>query len=49
MAKRDFSAIHPDEILISEFLEPMEISQYRLAKDINLLQTALRGQHHETI
>ncbi|MDF7808921.1 HigA family addiction module antitoxin [Pontiellaceae bacterium B12219] len=26
--------IHPGEILLEEFLEPMEISQYRLAKDI---------------
>ena len=28
--------IHPGEILLEEFLEPMEISQYRLAKDINV-------------
>ncbi len=26
--------IHPGEILMEEFLIPMEISQYRLAKDI---------------
>lgn len=26
--------IHPGEILMQEFLEPMGISQYRLAKDI---------------
>ena len=26
--------IHPGEILIEEFLQPMNISQYRLAKDI---------------
>ena len=26
--------IHPGEILLEEFLEPMEISQYKLAKDI---------------
>ena len=26
--------IHPGEILMEEFLEPMKISQYRLAKDI---------------
>ena len=26
--------IHPGEILLKEFLEPMGISQYRLAKDI---------------
>ncbi|MBD3328851.1 HigA family addiction module antidote protein, partial [Candidatus Peregrinibacteria bacterium] len=28
--------IHPGEILIEEFLIPLGISQYRLAKDINV-------------
>lgn len=28
--------IHPGEILLEEFLIPMEISQYRLAKDISV-------------
>lgn len=28
--------IHPGEILLEEFLEPMSISQYRLAKDIGV-------------
>jgi antitoxin HigA-1 len=28
--------IHPGEILLEEFLGPMGISQYRLAKDINV-------------
>ena len=28
--------IHPGEILLEEFLEPLEISQYRLAKDISV-------------
>jgi addiction module HigA family antidote len=28
--------IHPGEILMEEFLKPMDISQYRLAKDINV-------------
>lgn len=28
--------IHPGEILLEEFLVPMGISQYRLAKDINV-------------
>ncbi len=28
--------IHPGEILMEEFLRPMDISQYRLAKDINV-------------
>ncbi|VAW42426.1 Antitoxin HigA [hydrothermal vent metagenome] len=33
---RDFPPTHPGEILLEEFLRPMEISQYRLAKDINV-------------
>ena len=36
MTKRDFPPIHPGEILLKEFLEPMGISQYRLAKDIGV-------------
>ncbi len=31
--------IHPGEILLEEFLLPMKISQYRLAKDLNIPQT----------
>jgi len=37
-AERDFGAIHPGEILLYDFLEPMGISQYRLAKDISVPQ-----------
>ena len=33
---RDFPPTHPGEILLEEFLEPMEITQYRLAKDIGV-------------
>ena len=36
MSKTKLSPIHPGEILMEEFLKPMEISQYRLAKDINV-------------
>lgn len=28
--------VHPGEILLEEFLEPLDISQYRLAKDISV-------------
>ena len=28
--------IHPGEILLEEFLQPLDISQYRLAKDIGV-------------
>jgi addiction module HigA family antidote len=36
MAKKKLNPIHPGEILQEEFLLPMEISQYRLAKDIHV-------------
>ncbi|MCP5007457.1 MAG: HigA family addiction module antidote protein [Planctomycetes bacterium] len=36
MAKKILDPIHPGEILMEEFLKPMSISQYRLAKDINV-------------
>ncbi len=36
MRQRDFAPIHPGEILLEEFLRPMEISQYRLSKDISV-------------
>ena len=35
MAKK-LDPIHPGEILLEEFLRPMGISQYRLAKDISV-------------
>jgi addiction module HigA family antidote len=35
MAKR-LPPVHPGEILLEEFLAPLGISQYRLAKDINV-------------
>jgi addiction module HigA family antidote len=33
---RKLKPIHPGEILLEEFLEPMGISQYRLAHDIGV-------------
>jgi len=36
MKKSEFKPIHPGEILMDEFLKPMKISQYRLAKDISV-------------
>jgi addiction module HigA family antidote len=36
MNKRKISPIHPGEVLLEEFLKPMGISQYRLAKDISV-------------
>jgi addiction module HigA family antidote len=36
MAKRKIAPIHPGEILLKDFLEPMGISQYRIAHDISV-------------
>jgi len=36
MKNKKLPPIHPGEILMEEFLEPMGISQYRLAKDISV-------------
>ncbi len=36
MTKKLLEPIHPGEILMEEFLEPMGVSQYRVAKDINV-------------
>lgn len=36
MKPRDFPPIHPGEILAEEFLAPMGISQYQLAKSIEV-------------
>ena len=36
MSARRLQPIHPGEILREEFLEPMGISQYRLAQDISV-------------
>ena len=34
--KKKIAPIHPGEVLSEEFLEPMCISQYRLAKDVSV-------------
>ena len=36
MSDKKIEPVHPGEILKEEFLDPMGISQYRLAKDINV-------------
>ena len=36
--KRDMPPVHPGEILLEDFLEPMGITQYRLAKSISVPQ-----------
>jgi addiction module HigA family antidote len=34
-----FKNIHPGEILLEEFLKPLDITQYRLSKEIGIPQT----------
>jgi addiction module HigA family antidote len=36
MVKKEVSPVHPGEILLDEFLKPMGLSQYRLAKEVNV-------------
>jgi addiction module HigA family antidote len=36
MKNKDMAPIHPGTILLKEFLQPMGISQYRLAKDTSV-------------
>lgn len=36
MAMRRLAPIHPGEVLFEDFLEPLGISQYRLAHDISV-------------
>ena len=33
--------VHPGEMLFSEFLEPLEITAYRLSKDLKIPQTRI--------
>ncbi len=33
---KKLAPVHPGEVLLEDFLSPMEISQYRLAKDISV-------------
>ena len=36
MARRKQAPVHPGEILLEEFLRPLALSQYRLAKDVSV-------------
>ena len=36
MAKGTLAPIHPGEVLVEDFLTPLGLSQYRLAKDISV-------------
>lgn len=47
MPEKKLAPIHPGEILFEEFLKPMGISQYRLAKDINVPARRINEIVHE--
>jgi len=36
MTERKIPPVHPGEVLLEDFLEPIGISQYRLAKEMNV-------------
>ncbi len=36
MTDKTFAPVHPGEVLLEDFLNPMGISQYRVAKSINV-------------
>ena len=36
MKNKKLAPVHPGEVLMEEFLKPMEISQYRLAQEISV-------------
>ena len=46
------SPIHPGEVLLEEFMEPLGLSQYRVAKDIGVspirISEIVHGQHSIT-
>jgi addiction module HigA family antidote len=48
MRKRADAPTHPGEILLKEFLEPMQVSQYRLAKDISVPPRRINEIVHAT-
>ena len=37
MKDKALNPVHPGEVLMEDFLKPMRITQYRLAKDIHVL------------
>jgi addiction module HigA family antidote len=36
MSRKKFASVHPGEILLEEFLKPLGIRQYTLAKDVSV-------------
>ena len=48
MTTAKLSPVHPGEVLLEEFLKPLELSQYRLAKDISVPPRRINEVVHGT-
>jgi len=46
--KKKLPPIHPGEMLVEEFLKPLKLSQYRLAKDIGVSPRRINEIVHGT-
>jgi addiction module HigA family antidote len=46
--RRKLPPIHPGEVLLTEFLEPFELSQYRVAQDISVAPRRINEIVHGT-
>ena len=46
MGRRKMAPIHPGEVLIEEFLKPLGLTQYRVAKDIGVPQRRIHEIVH---
>lgn len=50
---KTLSPIHPGEVLLEDFLKPLELSQYRLAQDIGVpplrISQIVRGERSITV
>ena len=50
---RKLNPIHPGEVLYEEFLKPLKLSQYRVAKDISVsplrISEVMRGKRNITV
>ena len=45
---KKLAPVHPGEVLLEEFLEPMDMTQYRLAKDIGVPPRRINEIVHRT-
>ena len=52
MKKKNLGPVHPGEILLEEFMKPMDISQYKLAKHLHVtpirISEIIRGKRSIT-